>query len=453
MKNLLIIAYYFPPAGGSAVQRTLKFVKYLPSHGWQPIVLTAREDDHVLRDDSLSAEVPENIEVIRAAAPDPYRWYGRLTGKGGSGSVDLSAMAVSEDKTRGLMQKIGLKLRASVFIPDARIGWLPFALGRARRIFRQHKVDAIFTTSPPFTTALLGGILNQLTGLPWISDYRDPWTQAYFYFKRPVLSRSVEDRLERWLISRANRIVSVNDGIIDGLRDKYGLPSKDRQAVIPNGYDPDDFIDLVPRREKTFTVTYTGTLNALMGPEPLIQALENLIRMHPEMSEQLRLSFIGRIGPDVMPVLQNTAIRSCIQILPHTDHRTCLGYTVGSDALLLLIPFSDHRGVIVTGKIFEYLRAGVPILNISGGGEASRIIKEAKAGLTVAPDDLERMQGVLWEWYRRWKRGRPLLDHSVRGDVIQRYDRKNHAAQLAGVLDGVIKPDLPGSHSGYTMDI
>ena len=192
-------------------------------------------------------------------------------------------------------------------------------------------------------------------------------------------------------------------------------------------------------------VAAAATILVLKRGQVLLEAVRGLFLQHPDMRKDFRIRFIGRFGEDVMPLLEDPEIRDSIILIPHTDHRTCLEYTIGSDALLLLIPVSDARGIIVTGKVFEYLRSGRPILCISKEGEASRIVTGMDAGVVISPDDIVHIQHVLWTWFDRWKHGRPLLNRAVSESAIRLYDRRHHAAHLAGVLDGVLNESGDGN--------
>jgi len=438
MKKVLFITYYFPPAGGSAVQRILKFAKYLPDSDWLPVVLTAQEDDYVLKDESLSSEIPENVNVYRIPAPDLYRWYENIGKKRSEAPADLSAIAISKGRQESALQRLALFARSLLFVPDARIAWLPQALRMGMKIVRRERVDAILTSSPPFTTALIGGLLARFTGLPWISDYRDPWTQAYFYFRRPQPSRWIEETLERRLLGRATRVVSINDRINDGLRRKYGFPKDDKWVIIPNGYDPEDFEDIQPIADKHFTITYTGTLHAKMHPSPLLEAVKQLIREHRDLADKIRLNFIGRIGQDVAPMFQEPSIAEYIRWIPHLSHGECLRYVTGANLLLLLIPNTPGHELIMTGKLFEYLRSGRPILCLAETGEAAEIIRDASAGFTVPFDDIEQIKNTVWEAFQRWKHGTSILKQPIRREKIKKYDRREHAKILGQILNDVI---------------
>ncbi len=434
MNKVLIISYYFPPAGGSAVQRILKFVKYLPEFGWHPVVLTARGKDYLLRDDSLMDEIDPSIPVYRVPAIDLYDLYLRCTQKGEKGAPDLSAIAAGEKQIEGALHRLALLVRACLFIPDARIGWLPHAVIRARSIIKKEKIKIIFASSPPFTTALIGALVSSLMKLPWVSDYRDPWTQAYFYFPRPKISRIFEEFLEKLSLRSASFVISINNRILDGLHLKYGLPVKEREAVIPNGYDPEDFKNIDPVKDKHFTITYTGTLNSRMHPASFLEAVARLCESEPDFKRKVRINFIGRIGEDILPQFDDHRLRGNVRLIDHLSHRQCLRYTLGADLLLLLIPEYEGNELIVTGKLFEYLRSGNPIICMSTSGDAADIIKKTGAGFTVDGKDISQIKRVIYDCFQRWREGRNVCARNVKWNVISQYDRVNITQQLANLF-------------------
>ncbi len=433
MKKVLVVSYYFPPAGGVSVQRVLKLVKYLPLYGWQPVVVTAREKDYVLTDDSLVSQVPAGTPVYRAPAPDLYGWY-RISGRKAGAPPDLSAIAVREEAPATGLQKFGLFVRSAFFIPDARVAWLPSVLRTGAGAMRKEGVSAILTSSPPFTTALAGGLLSMRSGLPWISDYRDPWTQAYFYFPRPALSRKIEDGLEAWLLRRAKAVTAINGPILDGLAKKYGSWDRGRGVEIASGYDPGEFTGLRPVRGKKFTIVYTGTLHVQMSPEPLLRAVETLASSEPGFREDVRLSFFGRVASEVEGLFEKKEIAPLVELHPHVPHREALGRMLGADLLLLIVPVFDGNAMITSGKIYEYLRAGRPVLCLSDESHAARIIRETGAGFVIPPSDPGALLEGLRAWYRRWKRKEPLLA-PVDRDTVERYDFRHSAREFASLLD------------------
>lgn len=437
MKKVLIISYYFPPAGGSAVQRVLKFVKYLPQFGWQPIVLTARGRDYHLTDESLCSDIPEGTRVVRTPAPDPYRWYGKM--EQGKGSADLAAIAADVNKKTSLLKRFSIFIRASFFIPDARIGWLPFALIKGFKLIRQEKIDLIFTTSPPFTTTLVGGILKWLSKKPWVSDYRDPWTQAYFYFPRPWLSKKWEEFLEKRTLQQADRVISINQRILDGLKSKYASWDKNKSSVLPNGFDAEDFEGLTPKKNDKFTITYTGTINTKMHPAPLLEAVKQLCSLHPEIKENLQLHFIGRISVDMRPMFETDMISDVVKITSHLPHDQCLHHMINADLLLLLIPDTPNSELIMTGKLFEYLRAGVPILCLADEGDAADLIRNTGTGFTVSARDPEKVRQLLLDCFTLWRKGKRLLGQNPIKEEIEKYDRRSITKKLTEEFEKCIR--------------
>ncbi len=436
MRSVLILTYYFPPAGGSAVQRPLKFVKYLPEFGWRPVVLTARERDYTLRDDSLSKEVSSDVPVYRAQAPDPYRFYDRLSQN--TKSADLASLADTDCPTSGFKQKLALWVRGAFFIPDARVGWLPYAVKRGMDIIRCEKIQAIFATSPPFTTAVIGALLSGLTGIPWINDYRDPWSGAYFYIPRPVMSRRIEQHLERWCLRRAHGVVSINQRLFNHLETLYGENIlRHKKVIIPNGFDPDDFQDVVPICEDRFTITYTGTQNARMHAGPLLDAIRILVRDEPEFREQIRVRFIGRIGEDIIPILRDDELEDIVHITGQMTRREALEYMAGADLLLLLIPDTAGSDLIVTGKLFEYLYTGRPILCLSNRGEAADIIRQTRTGLTVEPKNTESILTWLIEQLKNWQAGKVRNQPGQDAKAIEQFNRISQTEKLAALFNSL----------------
>ena len=219
-RKVLLIAYYFPPAGGSAVRRIIAFVTYLSRLGWDVTVLTARKEDYSLTDPSLLAVIPDNVTVCRTRAPDPYTLFARVSGSEKE-DVDIATLT-SPDDNYTFLQKMAVVIRKVFFIPDARLGWITFLIRAGSRIIKKEKIDIILASSPPFSTALGAGLLSKLTAVPWVSDYRDPWTGAYFYLPRPAFSSKVEEALEQWLLKSAAGIITINKQIRRDLELKYG---------------------------------------------------------------------------------------------------------------------------------------------------------------------------------------------------------------------------------------
>jgi len=437
MKNVLFLSYYFPPAGGSAVQRTLKFVKYLPEFGWMPHVISADPSKFVLKDTSLVKEIPSDVEVDYTPAPDLYNIYSLFSSKSGSReNADLAALS-GDSRRSSFASRAALFIRSSLFIPDARVGWLPYVLKAGGNVIRRKKIDVIFATAPPFTTLAAGAVLSKRAGIPLVTDYRDPWTGAYFYFKRPYISARFEEFLERKCLESAYRVVSINQRIAHGMRnvckDTAFLDKK--IVIIPNGYDPEDFEQTKPVKSgKVFTIVYTGTQHARMNSIKFIKAVEDAVKSRPELKRDLLIKFIGRISEDVAAALGESSVRDVIELTGHMGHRECLNHTAGADLLLLLIPETPGNELIVTGKVFEYLRSGRPVLCLAERGDAPDIIRRAGAGIAISPDKREDIKDFLLKSYGLLKKGSPVFKKPRDLNFIESFDRKKAAQRLSGVL-------------------
>ncbi|HOP44190.1 MAG TPA: glycosyltransferase, partial [Flavobacteriales bacterium] len=239
MKRVLIVTYYWPPNGGAGVQRWLKFVKYLPQHGWQPVVYTPENPELVAEDPGLLDDVPREAEVIKRRISEPYGLYKRLTGRGVKEKVHTAFL--SEEKREGWRDRMALWVRSNFFIPDARVGWVGPSVRFLKQYLREHPVDVIVTTGPPHSMHLIGLRLKRALGIRWVADFRDPWTNIDFY-RQLKLSRSADRRhrrLEAEVLREADTVVAVGWTLADELRD---LGAK-RVEVITNGFDPADVPD------------------------------------------------------------------------------------------------------------------------------------------------------------------------------------------------------------------
>jgi len=441
MKGVLIISYYFPPCGGPGSIRVLKFAKYLRDYGWEPLVLTVKEADYHVKDTSLMNEIPPEVNIFRTYIPEPYRLYRRLTGKQMDEPVDISTVPTNHREGKKLREKLAEAFRATLFIPDARVGWLPFALKKALRIIRANDgIQVVFSSAPPFTCHLVACLLKKITGIPWVADYRDPWTQAYFYPQRPPITRMFEEKLECKLLKEADRVVSINEKILKDIREKYDLKKGKKWMVIPNGFDPSDFEDIEPIYDDSFTIIYTGSLNVRMNPKYFLEAVGQLCVEKTDFARDVKLVFVGRTATDIAPLFKDTRIVNNIHLVPHLPHKECLRYTFGADLLLLLIPEWERSEVIMTTKIFEYIKTGRPILALAPEGEAAQLIRRLNLGFVVHPKDIAKIKNQLWKIYNLWK-SQNLQVLPDEKEILQ-FDRKRLTEKLARIFNEVFEENI-----------
>lgn len=428
MKRVLVVAYYFPPSGGPGVQRVLKMIRYLPDFGWEPVVLTVRDGTFPARDESLLEEIPTGVHVERTRILEPYGVYRRLT----KTAQPIDVAVLTDVRPRSWRQRLAQWIRGTFFIPDGRVGWLIDAVPAGQRLIRQFGIRAIYTSSPPYTCALIGRALKRRTRLPWVMELRDPWTGFLTTPRRWWLPRTIDRALERSCLETADCVVAAWEGIIDDARAKYPHVPREHFVYIPNGFDPADYPPAEPVRTGAFTITYTGSLYGLRNPSMLICALEMLVQQGVIDAERLRVRLIGRVGSDVAQTLQQSPLWQRIEIVPYVPHRDSIRALQQSDVALLVVDRSEDSHAIVPGKVFEYLGAGKPILALAPHGSAvEKLLAETGAGVVCA--SVEECCNVLAQWYARWARGEELLqpNHSA----IALYSRRTAAERLAGVLD------------------
>ena len=440
-KKVLIISYYFPPCGGAGVQRTLKFVKYLPQFGWQPVVLTARNADYPAYDPSLLMEVPERMPVYKAWIFEPYSLYRKWTGRPAGEAVDIATLTLSEAERRQWPERLAEWVREAFFVPDARIGWFPFALWKGLTVVRREGIKLLYSSAPPYTCHLIGLFLKRLTGLPWVVDFRDSWIGWHSTpQRRPWLSRRLEFWMEEMVLGWADRIVTVSEGIWADLKGRHTWIRDERWQWLPNGYDAEDFQWAKPqKKDARLTFTYTGSLYGNRHPGALLKALQEVFKEQPETRDHIRFRFIGRIGRTILDELQSHTWRDVVEVIPYVSHQKCLGYLLATDVSLLIIDDAPVNRGILTGKLFEYLGAQKPILALAPEGEAANLIRDTNTGIVIPPKAIGKIKEAIFNYYMDWKKG--TLE---RGDFrkIMEFDRRKLTQKLARILDDVAKGTL-----------
>jgi glycosyltransferase involved in cell wall biosynthesis len=436
MKKVLIITYYFPPSGGPGVQRVLKFVKYLPESGWQPVVLTVQDGDYPARDESLLDEIPHHAVVYRTKIFEPYRLYRKLTGKPPNAPVDVENIPQSGRK-KSVAERVAEFIRSTFFIPDARIGWYPYAVSEGLEIIRREGIDAIYSSSPPYTTALIALKLHRTTGLPWIAGFRDPWTGFLSTPQRWFVPAAIDRYLEATVFKSATVVEAAWRGILKDIIKK--IPDIDCQKLIylPNGFDSEDYPNIRPRNDGIFTVTYTGSMYGKRNPQTFLQGVEQAVREGSVERERIKLKFIGRFGGEVKEMFRLSSIRDRIEEVSYLPHSRSVEELLQADALLLVVDEADGSSEIVPGKVFEYLGAERPIIALAPEGAVAELIRETNTGWVVPNRDIAAIKDAFVECYRK------TLYHSHQfepnREAIRRYDRREITRQLAVLLDNVIR--------------
>ena len=401
-RRVLVLAYLFPPLGGAGVQRTLKFVRYLEPLGWDATVVSTRSRHYPARDPSLLEEIPASAHVVRTRALPLANWLSLVP------------------------YRLGLR-RVSAYLnwPDGGIGWLPFALLAGLRAARRDRPDVIYSTSTPQSGHIAAMIVSRLTGVPWVADFRDEWAADAFRADQPRPLARLSGRLERDLVRHARRVVVAADYFR-----LQGLAQDDpRRVVIANGIDEADLPAGVAPGSDRFVLAHVGTIYGIRDPSPVLRALVRLIRKGAIDGERVAVRLVGSLwleGFDPPP-------EACVERTGYVGHRRAVEEMCKATALLLYVPSSS---LAPSGKLFEYLASGRPILSLTGPNNlASRLVREWDAGVVAEPDDEAAMDQALLTLWRRWLEDGLPDQEEVRRKTLERYSRRKTAEQLARVLD------------------
>lgn len=416
MKKVLIIAYYFPPLGGSGVQRVLKFVKYLPQFSWQPTVLTIGPTAYYAKDESLLKEIESlNIRIIRTSSLDPN-------------SVVHKKQEVVKMPKEGT-RKIFSFLSDLFFIPDNKIGWKRKAVKAASELLKKEKFDVIFATSPPVTDFLVGKELKKKFKVPLVVDYRDSWLSFPFkYFPTP-LHRYIHYRLERSVLRASDMVVTTSRRTKEEilLRHKF-LTHKDI-AIISHGFDPEDLKvpsdDVLPHIEK-MRITYSGMFYAKITPIYFLQALSKVLKEHSQLRGRIEACFVGLFRTEFINYVNHLGLQNSVNILGYLEHRESVKYLLASDVLWLMM----QDDIMTPGKIFEYIGTGKKIMGCVPKGYMRSIIEEAN-GMCVDPTNVNQIADMIVQLYGQYEKKQL---HGARLEVVDKYDRIKLTGELAKIF-------------------
>lgn len=426
-KKVLIVTYYWPPSGGSGVQRWLKFVKYLDKAGWETFVLTPENPSFTISDPSLQNDVPASAEVLRLPIWEPYDLFYKLSGKK-PGATDM----ISTGK-KSFFQKFSSWVRGNFFIPDPRRFWVKPAFTFLNDFVKAKGIDKVITTGPPHSIHLIGLKLKKKNPtIKWIADFRDPWSEWDLLdtLSLTSIARNRHRALERKVLRSADRVITIAPYHVKRFEELGGR----KVDLITNGFDTDDFAKVQRQPTEKFTIRHTGVVDELRDPRPFMFALKNAIETHADLKDKVAVEFIGSVNSSFKefvngdPVLNS--ITRFVNTIPHKELLKLYGHT---DLLLLVLAHTALAPGNLPGKFFEYLASGVPIIAIGPvDGDAGTIIGKANAGNTFERTDDEAMVNFLLNEFDDWRTKK--LRSSPRTDD---FSREKLTDQLIALLESI----------------
>jgi glycosyltransferase involved in cell wall biosynthesis len=431
LRKVLIITYYWPPGGGAGVQRWLKFSKYLRDFGWEPVIYTPANGEMPVIDHSLEKDIPAGLTVLRQPIWEPYSVYKKFIGQRKDEKINTGFLTESSKPQKA--EKVAVWIRGNLFIPDARKYWVRPSVKYLSQYLNVHPVQAMISTGPPHSMHLIAMQLQKLSGLPWLADFRDPWTNIDFY--KDLLLTGASDRkhhrLEKAVLEQANLVVSIGKNMSDEFSAILGKdPAKFK--VISNGFDAEDLERGPVEPDKKFSLAHIGTLVKSRNPEVLWKVLERLCEENGDFSKDLEIKLVGKVDVSVSASLEKYKLQDFVRKIDYLPHSEVIRIQQQSQVLLLLVNQTKNAEGILTGKFYEYLCSGRPILCIGPRkGELAEAFQETGCGQISGFDEEIALRENVLSYYTAYKKGTlaSVAQH------IEKYSRRELTRTLAALLD------------------
>lgn len=412
--------------------RWTKMSRYISAYGWSPVVYTPLNGEVGAQDDSLLRELPPDLTVIKTPIWEPYDLYKTFLGR--KKKDKLYSGFINEKKKASFAQKVSVWIRGNFFIPDARMFWIKPSVRFLKKYLAEHSVDAIVSTGPPHSMHLIAEKIHRLTGIPWIADFRDPWTNIDFY-KDLNLSRWADQRhhaLERRVLTSASKIVTVTWRS----RDEFNaLCGREDIEVIPNGFDDADFTTVATSDlDKEFTIVHIGSMNKDRNPIGFWKAVQDALAASDELKSKLKIHLIGPVDFSVRSSVEMGGLQSITTFVEFIPHDEAVKRQQHAQMNLLVINNSPNSKTIIPGKLYEYLGSGRPLLAIGpADSDSAKVIDMTKGGVVHAYDDVDGLTKSILDAFELYKTG-SLVGNA---EGIQRFTRRNLAGEFAKVLDSL----------------
>ena len=423
MKKALIITYYWPPAGGSGVQRWLKFVKYFRDFGIEPVVFTVENPNYPILDESLAQDIPKGIEILKQPIWEPNNLFS-FFGKKKTESAGFL------NPNPSLFGKILQYIRANYFIPDARKFWVKPSTNYLKKYLKLNKIDAVITTGPPHSLHLIGLNLKKELNIKWLADFRDPWTEIDYFQQLPLTKKALKKHhfLEMEVLKNADAVLVVGKTMKENFS-KFNS----NVVTVTNGFD-EEFNDANVELDSKFSVTHIGLMNADRNPKMLWEVLAEIIAENNDFAADFELKLIGKADASVIEDISKFQLSKNVKVIDYVTHNKVVEFQKKSQILLLIVNNVPSAKGIITGKIFEYLMAKRPILAIAPlNGDVSEIINEINAGIVIDFGDKIGLKNAILELYSKFKLG----NLSVESKNMMQFHRKELTKKVSELINKI----------------
>ncbi|SHH62369.1 glycosyltransferase family 4 protein [Winogradskyella jejuensis] len=423
-KKVLIITYYWPPAGGPGVQRWLKFTKYLPEFGITPIVYCPENPNYPIVDDSLLDEIPKDLAVIKRPIKEPYKFAKILSSKS---AKTISSGVIPDKKKQSLVERLLLFIRGNFFIPDARKNWIKPSVSFLSDYIQNNNIETIISTGPPHSLHLIGLKLKKELGVNWVADFRDPWTTIGYHKSLKLLKSSAakHHQLELNVLQNADQIVVTSHHTKREFEAKTERPI----TVITNGYDSNNIT--VDSKDSKFTLSHIGSLLSERNPKVLWEVLSELMKENETFKSSFELNLVGVVSDTIINSIKSYGLEDVLNLIGYVNHDEAIAFQKKSQLLLLIEIDSEDTKAIIPGKLFEYMVSETPILAIGPrDSDVEDIIKSTNTGTYFQYDEKAKLKTQILECFEAYKND-GLKSYPI---GLQKYSRKALTEKLSQLL-------------------
>ena len=427
MKKVLIISYYFPPAGGPGVQRWLKFVKYLPDFNIQPIVYIPENPTYPIIDNDLISEISKKAIIIKHKIFEPYQvasFFSKNKIK------KISSGLIPNQKKQTFLEKILLWVRGNLFIPDARIYWVKPSVKYLQKYIHENNIETIITTGPPHSLHLIGLELKQKLNLQWIADFRDPWTTIGYQKELKLSNYAIRKHknLEKLVLNAADTIIVTSKTT----KQEFLTITNKPIEVITNGYDNEKIANQV--LDSKFSMAHIGSFLSDRNPEILWQSISELILEIPGFDKNLEIKLIGKTSQEVLYAISRFNLNKYVNNIGYVSHKTAVEEQLKSHVLLLIEINSEDTKSIIPGKLFEYLVSGRPIIGIGPkDSDFQEIIENTNSGFFFEYSQKQELKTIILDYYNQY------LNKSLKSNPenLEHFSRKNLTEKLSILINSL----------------